>query len=264
MKHVTITLVIVVLFCTSSFAQTVEQIESMLLGFRLKLDEVSNYGGSRDYDAQAELNKKLRDALVNYGTRSDVLDYPFPELSERMFVTTSKDGRFRAYSWDTESGGSMQNFMTVYQYRTRNGTVRISALPYSDDISEYGAGPFVHDIFQVQTKKGTLYLAVSTFIGSTSLAGQSLDVFRVDNNILNTETSAIRTTSGQKNSIGFGYDFFSVVDRKERPIKLFEFNEARKEFRFPVVIEDEETPQGRVTNKYITYRFNGTYFVKVS
>ena len=72
-----------------------------------------------------------------------------------------------------------------------------------------------------------------------------------------------RTPSGLTNDISFAYDFFSVVDRPERPIKLFTFNETRKEFKFPIVIEDEEAPQGRVTDKFITYRFDGTYFVKV-
>ena len=54
------------------------------------------------------------------------------------------------------------------------------------------------------------------------------------------------------------------IDREERPVKLFTFNETRKEFKFPIVIEDEETPQGRVTNKFITYRFNGTHFVRLN
>ncbi|MBK9164804.1 MAG: hypothetical protein IPM21_13030 [Acidobacteria bacterium] len=263
MRPVIITLVIVVLFCTSGFAQTVEQIETMLVGYRLELQKVSNYGGSRDYDAQSELNKKLRESLLKFGTRPDVLDHPFPKLSDLMFVTTSKDGRLRTYSWDTESGGSMHDFITVYQYRTRDGKVNVWAAPLSDDISEFGAGSFVHQIFQTETKKGSLYLVISTFIGSTSLAAQTLDVVRIDGGQLNKEVRVIRTQSGLKGSVGFEYDFFSVVDRPERPIKLFEFNEARKEFRFPVVIEDEETRQGRVTNRFITYRFNGRYFVKL-
>lgn len=243
-------------------AQTPDEIETMLVGYHLELQKASSYGGSQDYDAQTELNKRIRESLLKFGSRSDVLDHPFPKLSDLMFVTTSRDGRLRTYSWDAESGGSMHDFITVCQYRTRDGKVNVWAQPLSDDISEFGAGAFVHQIFQTETKKGTLYLVISTFIGSTSLAAQTLDVVRIDGGKLNKEVRVIRTQSGLKGSVGFEYDFFSVVDRPERPIKLFEFNEERKEFRFPVVIEDEKTPQGRVTDRFIAYRFNGRYFVK--
>ena len=30
------------------------------------------------------------------------------------------------------------------------------------------------------------------------------------------------------------------------------------------VIEDDKNPDGRVTNTFITYRFDGKYFVKIS
>jgi hypothetical protein len=262
MRTAIVTLLIILLGGANSAAQSLDEIETTLVGHLQKLELVSNYGGSGDYAAQADLNQKLRDALMKFGARSDVLDYPFPKLDEMMSITTSKDRRLRAYSWDTESGGTMHDYMTVYQFQKRNGDVGVWALPYSDDISEYGAGSFVHQIFQTETPKETLYLVVSTFIGSTSLSGQSLTVFRIENDNLNTEAKLIRTTSGLKSSVSFSYDFFSVVDRPERPIRLFEYDEAKKEFRFPIVIEDEKTPQGRVTDKFITYRFNGKYFVK--
>ena len=107
------------------------------------------------------------------------------------------------------------------------------------------------------------YLANSTFIASTSLASQTLSVFRIDGAKLNTDVKLIRTQSGVKNSVRFQYDFFSVVDHKERPVKLFYYDESKKSFRFPIVIQDKKTPQGRVTNRFITYRFYGKYFERV-
>jgi hypothetical protein len=135
---------------------------------------------------------------------------------------------------------------------------------WAENEEDESAGSFYPEIFQVASKNGPIYLATSTFIGSTSMHGQSIKTIKINGDDLDLTAKLIRTTSGPANSVGFGYDFFSVVDRKERPIKLFTFNEARKEFKFPIVIEDEETPQGRVTNKFITYRFNGTHFVKAS
>jgi hypothetical protein len=105
---------------------------------------------------------------------------------------------------------------------------------------------------------------VDTFIGSTSLAGQGIHAFRINGDKLDRKAKVIRTTSGVTDSISFAYDFFSVVDHRERPIRLFSYDEVKRSFRFPVVIEDSKTPQGRVTNRFITYRFDGKYFVKVS
>ena len=104
---------------------------------------------------------------------------------------------------------------------------------------------------------------MSTFIGSTSLAGQTLKAFRINGEKLDTDTKVIKTATGIKNSVGFAFDFFTVADHPERPVRLFSYNETNKSFRFPVVIEDKRTPQGRVTSKFITYRFDGKYFVKV-
>src|SRR5690606_35877965 len=129
---------------------------------------------------------------------------------------------------------------------------------------EAGGGAFTSEIFDVPTKTGTIYLLTSTFIATTSLSAQWISTMRINGERLDQKVRLIKTASGLTNNVGFEYDFFTVVDRPERPIKLFKFNAAKKEFSFPVVIEDEKTPQGRVTDKMITYRFNGTYFVKVN
>ncbi len=244
-------------------AQSLAAIENELLAHVEKLEKASNYGGGSDYALLAKENKLLRNALIKYGSRSDVLECRFSKLAERIFLTTSKDGRFRAYSWDTEEGGTMHDYITVYQFKGQSGKAYSWAPPYSDDLGNNRAGGFVHQIFQTSTKSGPIYLTVSTFIGSTSLASQTISTVKINGEKLNTRARMIQTSKGITDSISFGYDFFSVVDHAERPIKLFEFDETRKEFRFPVVIEDEKTPQGRVTTRFITYRLNGSYFFKV-
>ncbi len=243
-------------------AQTVSSVENEIVRHLDNISKFGNYGGTSDDDKVYAENRELRKKLVRYGKRSDVLMYSFPKLKGKMQVSTSRDGNLRIYSWDEETGGTMHDHDSVFQYRGSNGKVFSWAV--TDDESNQDVGAFYHDIFQLSTGKGTVYLAVSTFVASTSLAGQSIKVLRIQSNRLERDTKLIRTASGLQNSINFQYDFFSVVDRPERPVKLFTFNAARKEFKFPVVIEDEKTPQGRVTNNFITYRFNGTHFVKVN
>jgi hypothetical protein len=255
-----------VLFLTSinAIGQTVQKIENEILGHLAKLEKASNYGGAADYDVLSKENKAFQDALIKYGSRADVLNYGFPKLKDKMYVVTSRDGKFRAYSWDTEEGGTMHDFVAVYQYRGASGKAHTWTTPYTQDMEERGAGEFVHQIFQTATGAQPIYLAVSTFIGSTSLAGQSITAYKIAGEKLDTNPKVIKTSSGLTNTIRFAYDFFSVVDHPERPIRLFSYNEGKRSFRFPVVIEDSKTPQGRVTNRFITYRFDGKYFVKVS
>jgi hypothetical protein len=57
--------------------------------------------------------------------------------------------------------------------------------------------------------------------------------------------------------ISVEFDFFSVVDRPERPLKLIKFDKTKTIIYIPVVYED-----GKVTDKFIQYKFNGKYFEK--
>ncbi len=244
-----------------AFSQTPVAIELDLRGHLENISKYGNYSDSNDQDKLYSQNKFLKEKLLRFGKRLDVLRYSFSKLNEQMFITTSKDGRFRIYSWDEQTGGTMHDYDSVFQYQGGDGKVYTWTERSTDDGD---VGAFYHQIFQVNSNTGPIYLAVSTFIGSTSLAGQTIEVVRIDGERLDRSAKLIQTAGGLKNSISFGYDFFSVVDRPERPIRLFLFDDAKRTFRFPIVIEDEKTPQGRVTDQFITYRFNGTHFVKVN
>lgn len=260
MAKTSVTFPIILLLIVSGFAQTPRSIESTLLRRLEAIDRWSNYGQTPDFDKLEKENDALKADLIRFGRMPATLAYPFTKLKEKMYVVTSRDNRLRIYSWDRQTGGTMHDFDNVFQYRGKSGKVYTWTADDGDD----AAGVFYHDLFQVDSRSGPIYLGVSTFIGSTSLAGAAIDAIIIDGEKLVPDAKRIRTASGMQNSIGFGYDFFSVVDRPERPIKLFKFDAVRKTFSFPVVIEDEKTPQGRVTNRLITYRFDGTNFVKAN
>jgi hypothetical protein len=217
------------------------------------------YDQARDKKREAE-NEAMKAALLKYGRLSSTLKYPFPELSKLIYISTSKDNKFRIYSWDSESGGTMHFFDTVYQFQARSGKVfSKSAAKEKTD-----AGFFSSDIFTVDTGKDKVYLARLNSIYSNPISYQSVNAYSLQNNILNEKVKLIRTASGLTNKLGFQYNFFSVVDRKERPIKLISYDDAAQTIKIPVVIADKKDPIGRVTNKFIVYKFNGKYFVKVS
>lgn len=240
--------------------QTPQTVELEILGHLQTISKTGNYGGSYDETKLYAANRQLRAALLKHGKLPATIKYTFPKLKNDMYVATSKDGKLRIYSWDMQTGGTMHDYAAVFQFVGRTG--KVYAISEADE--DESAGSFYTEIFQVASKTGPIYLATSTFIGSSSNHGQSIDAMRIDGEQLDRTANVIRTGSGMKSSVSFGYDFFTVVDRKERPIKLFFFDEAKREFRFPIVIEDEKTPQGRVTKKFITYRFNGQYFARVA
>lgn len=129
-------------------------------------------------------------------------------------------------------------------------------------LQEGDAGAFVSDIFDVDTKNGKVYLARLSSISSNVDAYQSINLFKIEGNSLNDKIKLIKIKSGLTNTLGFGYDFFSVVDRKERPIKLIFYDKATKTIKIPVVIVDKDFRSGKVTGKFINYKFDGTYFLK--
>jgi hypothetical protein len=261
MRKAAFIFVVIGILAASAAAQDVKTIETKLLSHFKDLEKYSNYVGTRDYDRLMKVNAALVKDVMRYGKLKTTLAYAFPKLKGKMFIVTSRDGKFRTYSWDTESGGTMHDFERVFQYRGKSGKVYTWHRPETDD-AEFGG--FVHDIFQTDTPAGPIYLPVSTFIGSTSLGSQSINTMKINGEKLDPDAKLIRTKSGFRNSVSFQYDFFSVVDHPERPVKLFKYDQAKQAFSFPVVIEDSKVPQGRVTGKNITYRFNGKYFERTN
>jgi hypothetical protein len=240
--------------------QTPTEIKQNLVKLYAKVSDNSGYKGNTDYDLLGKANNNFKAKVLEYTKIASSLKYNFTELGKSITITTSEDGKFRAYSWDRLDGGTMHFFETVYQFQGKDGKI------YSQGVEteEGNAEGFVKDIFSVQTKLGSVYLVVKTAIGSTQDRYEGVGLFRIDGNNLNDNVKLFKTKSGLTNSIGFGYNFFSVVDRKERPVELILYDTKTKVLKIPVVIESEKFMNGEVTEKIIKYKFNGTYFVKVS
>ena len=240
------------------FGQSEEAIERELMTHIKNIEKSSNYGGSYDQDALDKENKIFKEKLLKYTRRESTLKYKFGALGEFVSIATSDDGKFRIYSWDDETGGTMHFFQRVYQFQGADGKI----YSHSEELEEGDPGSFAYDIFSLDTKAGKIYIVCSTGIGSTNDHFQAADLYKIQGEKLNDKIKLIKTKSGLTNTLGFGYNFFSVVDREERPIRLISFDQKTKTLKIPVVINDEELPNGRVTNKFISYKFNGTYFVK--
>lgn len=199
-------------------------------------------------DSLEKANAVFQRALLSVANQYPAsLSYDFKLLKKAgVFITTSSDGRFRAYSWDTETGGTMHIFQNVYQW-SGNNRVRATAA------DEEKTDAFCATIYTVDSS----YLVVNNAILSTSDAYESIQAFTIDKEKLNDTVHLFKTPTGLKNQVGFDYDFFSVVDRPERPLILTRYDSSTKTVYIPVVL-----PKGKVTNRWITYRWTGQYFEK--
>ena len=250
-------LIIILTAALIAAAQSPSEVERKILAQLDNIDKYSTYLGEYDETKIDQANKALQETLMRNGKRLDILRYAFPKLKDKMYVATSADAKLRIYSWDLGTGGTMHDIENVYQFQGKSGNVNTWMETGNE---ESGGGGYCSQIFQVNSQDGPIYFAVSTFVAQGTLHGQSINAIRINGEVIDVKAKAIRTGSGLVNSIDFAYDPASLGERSEM---LVRFDSAKQEFRFPIVVEDKTYENGRVTNRFITYRFNGQYFVKI-
>jgi hypothetical protein len=239
-----------------ALAQSPAAVESEILNHLKDIASSGTYTGEYDETKNNQANEALKQTLIRNSKRLDILKYSFPKLRDEMFIATSPDGKLRIYSWDLQTGGTMHDYSSVFQYQGKNGAIYTKA----EDADDESAGAFWTQIFQLGSSAVPIYIANSTFIGQSNIHGQSIEILRIVGEKLE-RPKLIRTRSGLQNSVDFIYDPYSL---RERPERLVFYSVEKQTFGFPVVIEDKEFGNGRVTDRFIIYRFNGQYFVKAN
>lgn len=255
-------IVFLFVFSFPAFAQSNAKTEQDLVGAIKEVQKWSDYGSSYDDEKLSKANEVFEDKLLKYTKNAATLKYPFATLGKLLTIATSDDGKFRVYSWDAETGGTMHDFSRVYQYQGADGKIYSKTDRPSSD--EDGAGSFVYEIYTVNAAEGNIYIVCTTFIGSNIDHYGAADLYKIEGSELIDKVKLFKTKEGLTDSIGFEYDFFSVADRKDRPLKLILYDKPTKTVKIPIVIADKQSPLGKVTNRFISYKFDGKYFVKVN
>jgi hypothetical protein len=259
MKETVKLILLVLAISIPAIAQTPRAIEKELITHVIRIGTLAE---DRSTESAVKLdaeNDALKAKLVKFGKFPSTLKYPFTDLRKHLDIATSKDGKFRIFSWDTRTGGTMHFFENVYQFQGGDGKTYSKAAV----LDESDAGGFYSDIFQVPTRSGTVYIGRLTAILSTKDSYEEVALFRIDRTTLDDRVRLFKTKAGLQDHIGFEYNFFSVVDRKERPIKLIQFDEKSNTVKIPIVISKKGDEAGVVTKRFIKYKFDGTYFVNV-
>lgn len=253
------TLFYIIFFTTSTlFGQNIKSIEQDLLKELKAINYWDEYRGDDPkisrYDSLELANTRLKNKLLSYTTSNiQTLQYAFKALQDNgMTIATSADKLFRIYSWDTWQGGTMHWFENVYQFATDKTTKSISL---TEKREEGDPGGWFSEIFTLNLDNKAVYIGYFHAIYSTKDTYQGVKLFNIADEELNDTLHLIKTKTGIRNELGFGFDFFSVVDRKERPIKLIYYNKENRILKIPIVTET-----GKVTARFIEYIFTGQYF----
>lgn len=241
------------------YAQSPQKIEEeLLISFRqlqhLALNNDASASNER-IDSLKQANTSFRNSLLAYtaSARSTFI-YGFAALEkEGLVIRTSEDGLFRIYSWDTWAGGKNHYFDAVLQYRVNNEIYSKLA-----NLDEGNTGKWFSNIYTLKTDNKIYYIGLYHEMHSTKDLYQGVKVFCIEDNDLNEEVRLFKTTKGLVNELGFAYDFLSVADHPERPVKLVYYDTDYDQLHLTVVKED-----GTVTKQIITYQFTGKYFERV-
>lgn len=246
------------LLSVNLLAQTPKTIEADLLKSFKKInywDEQGRTGNINAGDSLFKANDMFGKKLKTYTETSTAsINLTFNLLKNAgLDIFTSEDNVIRIYSWDTWLGGTKHIFANVLQYKAGNKTK--SSL--SGDL-EYGDAPFYSNLYTFKVGDKTYYLGVYGFIYSTKDAVTGIRVFGIENDKLNDDVKIIKTGSGLKSKINYGYDFFSVMDIPFEKRPTITFDQTTQIIHIPLV-----DAKGHVTKKFINYKFNGQYFEKI-
>lgn len=216
-------------------------------------------GNLRNDSLLQQVSTKFTQALTTFVSQNPAtLQYDFPQLTKNGFlkIVTSSDQQVRFYSWDTALGGSMRFYEQLAQWKTKSKTYTSSHFAAQENNNATdGADPkgFYSAIYSLKdTEKKALYLVISNSIYSSNDNAQTITAFQIQNEKL-VEVPVFKTKNQQLSSITINYNFSSVVDRPERPVKLI----VVKNNIVTIPVVDE---QGNVSNNNLKYIWTGSTF----
>lgn len=219
-----------------------EQQEAQLTALytRLIMSADSNTADAETYSHQ--FSKQLRNLITN---NPATLNFPFKLLTGKndVRIKTSKDGRLRLYSWDNRLGGSMRYYETIYQWKDSHRTYTTTSIEKDSNSISY-----VCEIYTVQTDTVRYYLVVTETAASNKDMMQSVTAYAIQQGKLKS-AKLFRTKNASFEHIDVPYNFFSVVDRPERPVKLIWYDTQQKALYLPVVDQ-----QGQIINRNLRYQ----------
>jgi len=195
-------------------------------------------------------SKKFTDSIIHLiKNNPNTFNYSFELLQKENAIDliSSDDNRLRVYSWNNHLGGTMRFFNQIFQFKSSE---QITADVH---LAEKDPQAFFSKIYTVQNKNNeNIYLVISNSILSSKYSVQHINAYKIDTGNLG-KIPIFKTKTSTLDQISVEYDFFSVVDRSERPVELITFENDILKIAF---IDNKQN----VTNKNLIYEWNGKLF----
>ncbi|WP_379966393.1 hypothetical protein [Epilithonimonas sp. UC225_85] len=237
------------LFLTSHFV--LAQVGNLPKTEDFFIDKYQKLSDEKDFDEKTKLSLDFDETFKDFLSKNPKsFTYDFQKIKKEtgLDVATSKDGKLRFYSWDTQMGGTMKDFAQIIQFRS-NG--KVATISNNSDQNHY----FISKIFETNLNNKKYYLVIFNGIFSTKDVSQAIQAFRIESGKLIDSDKIFKTKKNILNRIESEFDFFSVVDRPERPLELITFDEKTNSVSIPLINE-----KGEVSSKRLVYQKTGNYF----
>ncbi len=232
------------------FHVSAQNIDAKDVYFSELYHQINTLSQGNNWEEKSNVSSRFSEEFKQFITEhAETIDADFKNLSKDIHIVTSEDKMLRIYSWDTQEGGTMKFFDRIIQYKSGDNVYTYSEVPQEGD-----SGAFTIAIHSIEIQNKKYYLVVDYAIGSTKDHAQSVQAYTIDKGKLNNQVKIFKTSKELLNTIHFYFDFFSVVDRKERPIQLIQYNDKKKCLYIPVVNE-----AGTVSNSFLVYSLKGNY-----
>jgi hypothetical protein len=253
----TLLILTIIIYTSKLFSQTLnaDKTESELwnsykkiLYYRLGTETI--YFDSIEIENQ-NFRKKIN---LNICNNPNSINYNFDSLKQNIHIVNSEDGKLRIYSWNTWLGGTMEDYESVFQFKYKDSVYSTRNQVVLEEKDENYLG-FYSQIFTLKTENKIYYLTIENGKYSSKDISQSVKIMSIENNILNDSIKLFKTSDGVVNSLNIYFDFFSVVNRPERPLQLIKYDKKKNILFIPIINEKEQ-----VTNRYDLYQFTGENF----
>lgn len=176
---------------------------------------------------------------------------------ESVKVATSPDKKLRSFSWDLATGGTLHEFAGVIQTQDNQGNIVLTnTLPKDNEVGLVSA---IHQM-TLKNQSSPVYVINQYMIGSTALRMQQLNLYQLNNGIL--QPANLIQTSQLSDSLSFGYNDFSTP-KAWKDKKLIQVDNQKHQISIPVILDKTNDGMGEVTEKRIVYQYNGKVFERV-
>lgn len=219
------------------------------------------YKNKNASDSLYAANKKFEKMIHHYSSHPQTLKQDFKILKKKgVKISTSEDGKFRIYSWDTLTGGTMHFYRYVFQYEAGNKVkAEISTSNMEDD-----AESLYYQINDIVSGNKKYYLTQNQAVYSNALIYYTVKIFTLENGQLKSDAKIIKTPTGLQNELTCELDFAATVNRN-RPTTYEDYKNLnvrydpkKKIISIPLVLDDY-----KITTRRVRYQFKGKYFEKL-